>query len=128
MFFFFKQQTAYGMRISDWSSDVCSSDLACRSGGGRGPAGCGRVRQAPSGAREGRRGDSLSGGAARRRLCQAHARRERQIAGPCRCRRIVPTARTAVIDSNPCATALCDQQVRLPEKKERKRGVEGKSG
>src|SRR3546814_9544784 len=25
--FFFKQKTAYGMRISDWSSDVCSSDL-----------------------------------------------------------------------------------------------------
>src|SRR3546814_10497041 len=37
-FFFFKQKTAYEMRISDWSSDVCSSDLerrnlrlACRS-------------------------------------------------------------------------------------------------
>src|SRR3546814_1239515 len=27
MFFFFKQKTAYEMRISDWSSDVCSSDL-----------------------------------------------------------------------------------------------------
>src|SRR3546814_3121577 len=36
LFFFFKQKTAYEMRISDWSSDVCSSDL------GRGdlPAGC----------------------------------------------------------------------------------------
>src|SRR3546814_899632 len=31
-FFFFKQKTAYEMRISDWSSDVCSSDL---SGDGR---------------------------------------------------------------------------------------------
>src|SRR3546814_1316651 len=31
LFFFFKQKTAYEMRISDWSSDVCSSDLA---GGG----------------------------------------------------------------------------------------------
>src|SRR3546814_8055368 len=31
--FFFKQKTAYEMRISDWSSDVCSSDLApCTSG------------------------------------------------------------------------------------------------
>src|SRR3546814_1180203 len=29
-FFFFKQKTAYEMRISDWSSDVCSSDLTCR--------------------------------------------------------------------------------------------------
>src|SRR3546814_2326210 len=33
-FFFFKQKTAYEMRISDWSSDVCSSDL--RQGGGQG--------------------------------------------------------------------------------------------
>src|SRR3546814_6987538 len=33
-FFFVKQKTAYEMRISDWSSDVCSSDLA----------GCGRFR------------------------------------------------------------------------------------
>src|SRR3546814_19819019 len=30
MFFFFKQKTAYEMRISDWSSDVCSSDLIHR--------------------------------------------------------------------------------------------------
>src|SRR3546814_427171 len=30
MFVFFKQKTAYDMRISDWSSDVCSSDLAPR--------------------------------------------------------------------------------------------------
>src|SRR3546814_1793291 len=29
-FFFFKQKTAYEMRISDWSSDVCSSDLLLR--------------------------------------------------------------------------------------------------
>src|SRR3546814_5454685 len=29
-FFFFKQKTAYEMRISDWSSDVCSSDLGLR--------------------------------------------------------------------------------------------------
>src|SRR3546814_4332751 len=29
-FFFFKQKTAYEMRISDWSSDVCSSDLSVR--------------------------------------------------------------------------------------------------
>src|SRR3546814_2890138 len=30
LFFFFKQKTAYEMRISDWSSDVCSSDLFVR--------------------------------------------------------------------------------------------------
>src|SRR3546814_1361166 len=44
-FFFFKQKTAYEMRISDWSSDVCSSDLAGdtftpHDSGGR-SAGCG---------------------------------------------------------------------------------------
>src|SRR3546814_6042597 len=32
-FFFFKQKTAYDMRISDWSSDVCSSDLSPRLAG-----------------------------------------------------------------------------------------------
>src|SRR3546814_3160873 len=32
LFFFFKQKTAYDMRISDWSSDVCSSELAGRMG------------------------------------------------------------------------------------------------
>src|SRR3546814_1046786 len=31
-FFFFKQKTAYEMRISDWSSDVCSSDLRLAAG------------------------------------------------------------------------------------------------
>src|SRR3546814_9769622 len=30
LFFFFKQKTAYEMRIIDWSSDVCSSDLGIR--------------------------------------------------------------------------------------------------
>src|SRR3546814_9595580 len=34
LFFFFKQKTAYEMRISDWSSDVCSSDLIIRAGPG----------------------------------------------------------------------------------------------
>src|SRR3546814_19990206 len=37
--FFFKQKTAYEMRISDWSSDVCSSDLV----DGRGAAGAGEA-------------------------------------------------------------------------------------
>src|SRR3546814_2325065 len=39
-FFFFKQKTAYDMRISDWSSDVCSSDLRNHF-----PAMCGRFYQ-----------------------------------------------------------------------------------
>src|SRR3546814_6509350 len=43
VFFFFKQKTAYEMRISDWSSDVCSSDLRyCI----RTPA-CSAVRSSP---------------------------------------------------------------------------------
>src|SRR3546814_4258898 len=37
-FFFFKQKTAYDMRISDWSSDVCSSDLSIWPSRNRGPA------------------------------------------------------------------------------------------
>ena len=32
MIYFFKQKTAYEMRISDWSSDVCSSDLLSLAG------------------------------------------------------------------------------------------------
>src|SRR3546814_14766204 len=36
-FFFFKQKTAYEMRISDWSSDVCSSDLPDRAQAGTSP-------------------------------------------------------------------------------------------
>src|SRR3546814_16806426 len=57
-FFFFKQKTAYEMRISDWSSDVCSSDLALGagprsegSGGGRhggGAGGAGPLRSTDS--------------------------------------------------------------------------------
>src|SRR3546814_3150885 len=35
-FFFFKQKTAYELRISDWSSDVCSSDLVVSTGVGGG--------------------------------------------------------------------------------------------
>src|SRR3546814_8640382 len=48
VFFFFKQKTAYEMRISDWSSDVCSSDLECR--------GATRLRMASSSQRRETRG------------------------------------------------------------------------
>src|SRR3546814_5214581 len=44
LFFFFKQKTAYEMRISDWSSDVCSSDLIPV-----GLQGCGGQSAQPSG-------------------------------------------------------------------------------
>src|SRR3546814_15127163 len=42
--FFFKQKTAYEMRISDWSSDVCSSDLVRQRRGGAESAGKPRPR------------------------------------------------------------------------------------
>src|SRR3546814_1065229 len=40
LFFFVKQKTAYEMRISDWSSDVCSSDLRSSAEPGSQPDGC----------------------------------------------------------------------------------------
>src|SRR3546814_1580613 len=49
--FFFKQKTAYEMRISDWSSDVCSSDLLLR----------GVLRSPRSGRRRRRRGSTACG-------------------------------------------------------------------
>src|SRR3546814_5414171 len=51
LLFLFKQKTAYELRISDWSSDVCSSDLQIPAGGPRQPHGgcCAAQReQAPS--------------------------------------------------------------------------------
>src|SRR3546814_18381416 len=45
-FFFFKQKTAYEMRISDWSSDVCSSDLDARLGEEELRQGAGKIRSA----------------------------------------------------------------------------------
>src|SRR3546814_4763552 len=98
VFFFFKQKTAYEMRISDWSSDVCSSDLRQllrrsarsgqanpgerlqgtgdqRRGGGRGSQAASGVH--PESARQGaaqRRGRQTSGeigrASCRERVCQ----------------------------------------------------------
>src|SRR3546814_1903478 len=45
VFFFFKQKTAYEMRISDWSSDVCSSDLLALPAGEGGVGEKGMLRQ-----------------------------------------------------------------------------------
>src|SRR3546814_5407488 len=45
VFFFFKQKTAYEMRISDWSSDVCSSDLPVASSGRVTPCTCHRTKR-----------------------------------------------------------------------------------
>src|SRR3546814_13928261 len=64
LFFFFKQKTAYEMRISDWSSDVCSSDLADRAHLGEHPCG---IDEHPAGA-ENERFDDEGGGFAIRFL------------------------------------------------------------
>src|SRR3546814_4380120 len=80
--FFFKQKTAYEMRISDWSSDVCSSDLSARSapdGRGRGsPRSARRLPasdQRPAAEREerqeeARRGEQIGRASCRERVCQ----------------------------------------------------------
>src|SRR3546814_5404203 len=56
--FFFKQKTAYGLRMSDWSSDVCSSDLGRARMTGR------DVRKERCGRALGRRHERVFGGAA----------------------------------------------------------------
>src|SRR3546814_5293873 len=61
LFFFFKQKTAYEMRISDWSSDVCSSDLAV---GLRGAPGVEFLRQFGVMSREQRGGEQAGIGRA----------------------------------------------------------------
>src|SRR3546814_9764742 len=53
--FFFKQKTAYEMRISDWSSDVCSSDLLER----HRDSGHGQSRRARLQAGDGRQGGAV---------------------------------------------------------------------
>src|SRR3546814_7662675 len=71
--FFFKQKTAYEMRISDWSSDVCSSDLLRSRACSRPAPRCGnRCRSAGAGTRcAGRFGFAEIGRAScRERVCQ----------------------------------------------------------
>src|SRR3546814_5752141 len=87
-FFFFKQKTAYEMRISDWSSDVCSSDLLPGRPGDRLlDAGRDRIVQALSrpllldaapglsdrdrgGRRRGAHGEQIGRASCRERVCQ----------------------------------------------------------
>src|SRR3546814_7149706 len=73
-FFFFKQKTAYEMRISDWSSDVCSSDLEA---GDRG-----RGHAVPRGRDEERR----RGGTSHARLRSEERRVGKECVSTCRSR------------------------------------------
>src|SRR3546814_4117715 len=83
LFFFFKQKTAYEMRISDWSSDVCSSDLSSARGlGPYGPDRAGierepvRPKPACAGGCHGGAGRSAPLSRSARRRPQARAGRE----------------------------------------------------
>src|SRR3546814_10322448 len=78
LFFLFKQKTAYEMRISDWSSDVCSSDLAARRGRRRH-----RARLYPLGSRLVR---PLRAGDRGGREAQGGQRADRRRGGRPRCR------------------------------------------
>src|SRR3546814_5896399 len=65
LFFFFKQKTAYEMRISDWSSDVCSSDLYIRPGQDHCLRGHDDVRRAPAPRADAGGGEVVDGKAGR---------------------------------------------------------------
>src|SRR3546814_8999772 len=73
MWFFFKQKTAYDMRISDWSSDVCSSDLSWRRAG---RSDCRRV-ESPRDRTAGAARAGNRGWWGRRRACGRARRRRR---------------------------------------------------
>src|SRR3546814_7918383 len=90
LFFFSKQKTAYEMRISDWISDVCSSDLG-RLGAAGHARGAGRdaaARAVPGPGRRqvagrvsDRRGGTRAGAAAGTRLARGGARSEERRVG-----------------------------------------------
>src|SRR3546814_1552654 len=73
MFFLFKQKTAYEMRISDWSSDVCSSDLKETM-----PLGRERLVTFPSGLRH----EIEKGGKSKRQRCRKEQRQEPSQVAP----------------------------------------------
>src|SRR3546814_7418916 len=88
--FFFKQKTAYEMRISDWSSDVCSSDLAAAVNGCGEAFDLGALRQqtdgerARSGAEEHRASDRATGReVSQARNDEAGSSEERRVGTEC---------------------------------------------
>src|SRR3546814_8193477 len=91
-FFFFKQMKAYEMRISDWSSDVCSSDLKCDDDrddggdGGRQDDGCGRIAPVMEEAEHNERQRRADG---KRQPCLRHLGRI-EADGPCDMRKPCP--------------------------------------
>src|SRR3546814_5665745 len=87
-FFFFKQKTAYDMRISDWSSDVCSSDLSSRLRSPRGRIPAVRSTAKPQ--------YIISG--VQRRLCQGARLRRALVQNRVERRAIVPECDISGID------------------------------
>src|SRR3546814_14631809 len=89
LFFFFQQKTAYELRISDWSSDVCSSDLAGgereRSTSGRCPRPPRRLRARPRRQFPGRVGE-IGGHRRRARSGPVDRRTTRREIGRASCR------------------------------------------
>src|SRR3546814_11790385 len=114
-FFFFKQKTAYEMRISDWSSDVCSSDLRtfcsgiparegwgflpfCRVAGVHAASPCNIV-------------EHFSRNVARRRLDRAPSVRRRNRCGPWPLRRSDTKRRYAESGQSEIGRASCRERV-----------------
>src|SRR3546814_7101564 len=77
IFFFFKQKTAYEMRISDWSSDVCSSDLSSAAHANGGGA------AAPTPRMSGDRGAGAGGSASSRPSTARERSEERRVGKEC---------------------------------------------
>src|SRR3546814_17385694 len=118
-FFFFKQKTAYEMRISDWSSDVCSSDLPARDRVPRGhscPARRHRSASPPSGGNWLARHRSSFPSPSRPREGRTVTGRRRRPYRPSR-----PSGRRA----GPCPTASCERTTLRP-RGDRKSVVEGR--
>src|SRR3546814_7965818 len=83
--FFFRQKTAYEMRISDWSSDVCSSDLLRNAAGGAHPK-TGNIEMTTLASASGTR-PSLAGGLSWRQWLRSEERRVgKECVSTCRSR------------------------------------------
>src|SRR3546814_7532176 len=81
VFFFFKQKTAYEMRISDWSSDVCSSDLSPQKRGR--PWGHLPTVVPPAGSRRRKYATEEERQAARRKTWREYRSEERRVGKEC---------------------------------------------
>src|SRR3546814_19034518 len=121
-FLFVKQKTAYEMRISDWSSDVCSSDLA-QDTGSAAPEVCLRGEQA------GDRPDGRDRPDLGRRVCPAGGGGGDHLADPGRARRRGAGARAVRAGGlQPAAVAAAAGLGLRARREERQRVVVGKRG